>query len=191
MRYWSIPFVLIRSDFQDMLNRNTRVVTVYRRLWSMQSWKNIWSSLLDGGTGKDWTELLPYMGLLRTLSDHGIKEYAEWWWINNMAVATKPVSWGKSIRDCVGFQQGCCMWSHIHEMVYFQDTKAIKKIFVETLAFLTNKVLLTCQPQWLANITTNCQGSPCARHWHPCVGRFGPPRYEVRIIIIVILLFYR
>ena len=87
------------------------------------------------------------MGLLRTLSDHGIKEYAEWWWINNMAVATKPVSWGKSIRDCVGFQQGCCMWSHIHEMVYFQDTKAIKKIFVETLAYLTNKVLLTCQPQ--------------------------------------------
>ena len=62
---------------------------------------------------------------------------------------------------------------------------------METLAYLTNKMPLTCQPQWLANMTTICQGSLCARHWHPCVGRFSPPGYEVHIIIIVTFLFYR
>ena len=62
---------------------------------------------------------------------------------------------------------------------------------METLAYLTNKMLPTCQTQCLANMTTVCQGSPCARHWDPCVGRFSPPGHEVHIIIIVILLFYR
>ena len=109
-------------------------------------------------------------------------------------------TWQWLQSQCLGAKASGIVWvfsrAAVCGLIYmrwsiFKILKQLKKIFVETLAYLTNKVLLTCQPQWLVNITTICQGSPCARHWHPGVGRFGPPRYEVRIIIIVIFLFYR